>query len=79
VNIRKYCEGKIKCSFGIGNHLANHFENSPAVNMVIKLWAMNGIPVVKLSDDIGKVTGDKDAIRVTKWCCLGTPLEQELK
>lgn len=76
VNIRKYCEGKIKCSFGIGNNLANHFENSPAVNMVIKLWSMNGVPVVKLSDDLGKVTGDPDAVRVTKWCCLGTPLDQ---
>jgi len=77
IKIRKYCEGKIKCSFGIGNHLANDFVNSPAVNMVIKLWSMNGIPVVKLSDDIGKVTGDSDAVRVTKWSCLGTPLDQK--
>ena len=77
VNIRKYCGEKVKSSFGIGNHLANHFENSPAVNMVIKLWSMNGIPVVKLPDDLGKVTGDKDAVRVTKWACLGTPLDSE--
>ena len=76
LDIRKYCEGKIKCSFGIGNHLANDFVNSPAPNMVIKLWSMNDIPVVKLSDDLGKVTGDKDAVRVTKWSCLGTPLDK---
>jgi len=75
IEIKKYCEGKIKCSFGIGNKLANDFKNSPAPNMVIKLWSINDIPVVKLSDDSGKVTGDKDAVRVTKWCCLGESLD----
>jgi nicotinate phosphoribosyltransferase len=75
VAIRKYCEGKINAAFGIGNHLANDFQNSPAPNMVIKMWSLNGIPVVKLSDDFGKVTGDADAVKVTKWECCGTPLE----
>lgn len=75
VAIRKYCEGKINAAFGVGNHLGNDFQNSPAPNMVIKLWSMNDIPTVKLSDDVGKVTGDKDAVRVTKWSCCGTPLD----
>jgi nicotinate phosphoribosyltransferase len=75
IKIRKYCEGKIGCSFGIGNHLGNDFENSPAPNMVIKLWSINGIPVVKLSDDLGKLIGDKDAVKVTKWECCGTTIE----
>lgn len=77
VGIRKYCDNIIRCSFGIGNHLANDFTNSPAPNMVIKAWSINNIPVVKLSDDGGKVTGDRDAVRVTKWACNGTPLDQK--
>jgi len=75
VSIRKYCDGGIKSSFGMGNHLGNDFENSPAPNMVIKLWSVNGIYVVKLSDDVGKVMGDQDAVRVTKWECCGTQLD----
>ncbi len=80
IEIKKYCEGKIKCSFGIGTHFSNHFkiahtdEISPPLNMVIKLWAVNDIPVVKLSDDIGKVMGESDAIRVTKWMVNGEKL-----
>jgi len=80
IEIKKYCEGKIKCSFGIGTHFSNHFkiahtdEISPPLNMVIKLWAVNDIPVVKLSDDKGKVMGDSDAIRVTKWIVSGEKL-----
>jgi nicotinate phosphoribosyltransferase len=60
----------------MGNHLGNDFENSPAPNMVIKLWSINGIPTVKLSDDAGKLIGDQDAVKVTKWECCGTPIEE---
>lgn len=67
IEIKKYCEGKIKCSFGIGTHFSNDFEDSPSLNMVIKLWSVNGIPVVKLSDVPGKVMGDADAVSVAKW------------
>jgi nicotinate phosphoribosyltransferase len=67
IEIKKYCNGKINCSFGIGTHLTNHFENSPALNMVIKLWSINGFPAVKFSDDVGKESGDIDAIRNMKW------------
>lgn len=70
-----YCKDKIKCSFGIGTHLTNDFENSKALNMVIKLNTMDGIPVVKLSDDIKKATGDKDALRIAKWTFFGEPLD----
>jgi nicotinate phosphoribosyltransferase len=75
VGIRQGCDGKINCSFGMGNHLGNDFENSPAPNMVIKLWSINGIPTVKLSDDAGKLIGDKDAVRATMWECIGKPLD----
>jgi nicotinate phosphoribosyltransferase len=76
IEIKKYCEGKINCSFGIGTKFTNDFgESSTPLNMVIKLWSVNGIPVVKLSDDQGKENGDKDAVRVTKWICKNTPLD----
>jgi len=70
IKIKEYCEGKINCSFGIGTSLTNNpdfFSTSPPLNMVIKLHSVNGIPVVKLSDDEGKETGDPDAIRVANY------------
>jgi len=67
VAIAAYCKGRIKCSFGIGTFLTNNFEGSPSLNMVIKLWSVNGIPVVKLSDSPGKEMGDPNAIKVAKW------------
>ena len=75
VAIQKYCENRIKCSFGIGTNLTNNFAGSPALNMVIKLYSVDGIPVVKLGDDPGKAMGDSDAVRVAKWINLGIPLE----
>jgi nicotinate phosphoribosyltransferase len=73
ISLKKYCDGKIKCSFGIGTNLTNDFEDSPALNMVLKLWDVNGIPVVKLSDVPGKENGDASAIKIMKQvvsqCC----------
>lgn len=77
IEINEYCKGKIRCAFGIGTKFTNDFVGSPALNMVIKMSHMNGIPVVKLSDDKGKAMGDKDAIRVAKWECFGTPLDNK--
>jgi nicotinate phosphoribosyltransferase len=70
IEIKKKCEGRINCSFGIGTSLTNNydfFHSSPPLNMVIKLHSINDIPVVKLSDDEGKETGDKDALRVANY------------
>ncbi|WP_406657262.1 nicotinate phosphoribosyltransferase [Methanolobus sp. ZRKC2] len=70
IRIKNYCDGRINCSFGIGTSLTNNpdfFSTSPPLNMVIKLHAVNDIPVVKLSDDEGKETGDRDAIRVANY------------
>ena len=67
IELQQFCHGRIKCSFGIGTHFSNDFAGSPALNIVIKLAEINKIPVVKLSDDIGKSTGDKNALRVAKW------------
>lgn len=56
----------ILCSFGIGTHLTNDFERLKALNMVIKLWSVDGVPVVKLSDDPGKHSGDPWMIDIAK-------------
>jgi len=75
IDIKNHFRDSIKSSFGIGTHFSNHFDNSPALNIVIKLRSVNGIEVVKLSDDFGKATGDKDALRVAKWTFNGEPLD----
>jgi nicotinate phosphoribosyltransferase len=82
VEIQGYCDRRIGCSFGIGTHFTNDFmtasdpaTKSRALNMVIKLRTCNGIEVVKLSDDEGKATGDKDAVRVAEWTHRGRPLD----
>jgi nicotinate phosphoribosyltransferase len=47
--------------FGVGTNFTNDFGPKP-LNMVIKMVSMNGIPVVKLSDEPGKHTGDAETI-----------------
>ena len=75
IKIHNYCEGKIRDGYGIGTFFTGDFgKSSPPLNMVIKLWAINGIPVVKLSDDLGKEIGDSDALRVAKWMVRGERL-----
>jgi nicotinate phosphoribosyltransferase len=64
--IHVFCQGKIKYSFGIGTFFSNDFENSPALNMVIKLYSINDEPCVKLSDNPGKECGDKEAVKIYK-------------
>lgn len=76
VRINEKLKGRVKTSFGIGTHLTNDFGTKP-LNMVIKLFGCNNIPVVKLSDVSTKAIGDKDAIRVALWTFFGTPLDQE--
>lgn len=67
IRIKKYCEGKINCSFGIGTFLTNDFLDSPALNMVIKLYSVNNFPVVKLGDGKGKENGDPKAVEIMRW------------
>jgi len=81
VEIKKWCEGKIKCSFGIGTHLTNQGFDTPALNMVIKLNSVfhNGMEVftTKLSDSPGKEQGDEEALRVARYVFFNHPLDKD--
>jgi nicotinate phosphoribosyltransferase len=68
--IADFCREKIGMSFGIGTNLTNDVGLKP-MNIVIKMveafpdggeWT----PVVKLSDEKGKYTGDEKMIRLAK-------------
>jgi len=67
--IKEYCVGKIRSSFGIGTYFTNDLGVKP-LNMVIKIWKVwiNGewVNAVKLSDNIGKNTGDSDEVALSK-------------
>lgn len=68
--IAEHCRDRIGMSFGIGTSLTNDAGHKP-LNIVIKMSEThNGdkrwIPVVKLSDEPNKNTGDLQAIRLAK-------------
>jgi nicotinate phosphoribosyltransferase len=71
-DINKWCNGIIKCSFGIGTNLSNDVGVTP-LNMVIKMNAVKileeerWLPTIKLSDVSGKHTGDTKMIEVCKY------------
>ncbi len=67
--IADHFRARIRTSFGIGTNFTNDYAycGSSALNMVIKLNYCDGVPVVKLSDNISKSVGDLDAVRVAKW------------
>lgn len=65
IEIYKYFKGQVKMSFGIGTNLTNDMGVTP-LNIVMKLIALNGKPVIKLSDNIAKAIGDMDMIKSVK-------------
>lgn len=74
IALNEFCKGKIRCSFGIGTFFTSDFKKvsvpklkSNAMNMVIKLTLANGVPVVKLSDSIGKAIGDPKMVEIMKY------------
>lgn len=77
IKLYTYCKDKIKCSFGIGTFFTNDFKKvstggkSKALNMVIKLVEVNGVPVVKLSDNPIKAIGDPKMIEIMKYLHIG--------
>lgn len=81
IRIHEYCRGRINCSVLIGTFFTNDFrkqsdlsQTSQSLNMVIKLVEMDKIPVVKLSEDREKVTGDPSAVKDALWTFFGTPI-----
>lgn len=69
-HIASHCKGKIGMSFGIGTNLTNDVGLQP-MNMVIKMTDANHYqnewtPVVKLSDEEGKYTGNPETINLAK-------------
>lgn len=68
--IADYCRDKIGMSFGIGTNLTNDVGLVP-LNIVVKMVEAfpegdEWIPVVKLSDEKGKYTGDEKMIHLAK-------------
>ena len=70
LEISKYCnKSGINRSFGVGTHLTNDVGVKP-LNIVIKLSSAKvlgeWVPTIKLSDNIGKNTGDKRMVALCK-------------
>lgn len=71
IKLVQYFAGKIKISFGIGTNLTNDINVTP-LNMVIKMTKAkfnindNWDYTIKLSDDTGKHTGNKEEIKLAK-------------
>lgn len=81
IELKKFCFGRIKCSFGIGTNFTNDYkkftncsEKSKPMNMVIKLVKCNDVNVCKLSQNPEKAMGDKDAIRIMNHLHFGKEL-----
>jgi len=73
--LKKQCdEVGFTASFGIGTSLSNDFKSissgrrqkNKALNMVIKLYQVDGKFCAKISDELTKNTGDKEAIKQAK-------------
>ena len=68
LDIQAYCQGRIRCSFGIGTNLTNDTGFRPS-NIVMKLTRckMNANQewreCVKLSDDLGKHIGSEEEVK----------------
>jgi nicotinate phosphoribosyltransferase len=68
--IAAYCQGKIGISFGIGTNFTNDVGLKP-MNIVLKMTealpeSESWTPVVKLSDEPAKYTGDPQTIELAK-------------
>ncbi len=72
IALHKAVNGRMLDSYGIGTHFTCDVDGVKAMNIVVKLTAAkitekrNWKKVVKLSDDIGKYTGDPEEIEICK-------------
>ena len=74
-SIHDVCKGKIRDSYGIGTWLTNDVDAPTKLNIVMKMTGakpkgMKWKPTVKLSDDVGKHTGEPQEVELCK-CTLG--------
>ena len=66
IAIDKYFRDVAQPCGGIGTHFTNDVGTATPLNIVVKLTALNGIDVVKLSDNPGKHTGNPEEIERVK-------------
>lgn len=72
IEINRMFTKEIKCSFGIGTNLTCDIDCIKPMNIVIKMshckpyGVSEWLPVIKLSDDEGKHTGDEEEIELCK-------------
>ncbi|MFA3790027.1 nicotinate phosphoribosyltransferase [Aliiglaciecola sp. SL4] len=67
VELFLHFRGRIRTSFGIGTFLSNDVEGVEPLNMVMKLVKVNGKPVAKISDTVGKnLCDDENFVRYLK-------------
>ncbi|MCR5743675.1 MAG: nicotinate phosphoribosyltransferase [Lachnospiraceae bacterium] len=66
--LNAYFKDKVKVAFGIGTYLSNDTD-VPALNIVMKTTACNGMDVAKISDDAGKgMCKNADYVHYLKRC-----------
>ena len=66
LELYQHFNGRINVAFGVGTDLTNDMGLIKALSLVMKLSSVNGLPTVKLSDNIAKATGDRAEIEVAK-------------
>jgi nicotinate phosphoribosyltransferase len=70
--IHQYCQGRINDNYGIGTFLTCDVSGVEPMNIVMKLTAAkltekkDWQKAIKLSDDLGKYTGDPDEVDIAK-------------
>jgi len=74
IELADYCRGKIKTSFGIGTHFTNDIPGITPLSIVIKIFLINGIHTIKLSDVDGKNTGNVETVIIVKKLINYKPL-----
>jgi nicotinate phosphoribosyltransferase len=70
IDTYRHFEGRVRMAFGWGTNLTNDFvdcaptptDRLNAISLVCKVIEADGRPVVKLSDNPDKATGDRDEI-----------------
>jgi len=63
IEIERHVDGRTQCWYGIGTHFTNDFPQCPALNIVIKLFEVDGVKVAKISDNPVKASGDPLAVQ----------------